>query len=214
MVGGLLLKSNIEDACTHRALLTTSYKQMANNGGGVLELNFFRTPCFSRWPMKVGVRYWTHSEGWQEGWGPGKKMFAHLTTRYKQMAQGRWGWGTGWGRLPLIARRQRRASSLAREKPAQKAFVAFSTFLPLSNLDWDFCGARAAQYKSYTHPIFSYCDHPLCKANLKLWPLFWECNNNTIPPLGGHGECMSFPISPFRGHVGRPPPHGHICPPT
>ena len=149
--------------------------------------------------MKVGVRYWTHSEGWQEGWGSGKKMFAHLTTRYKQMAQGRWGWGTGWGRLPLIARRQRRASSLAREKPAQKAFVAFSTFLPLSNLDWDFCGARAAQYKSYTHPIFSYCDHPLCKANLKLWPLFWECINSKIPPPGGHGEYMSFPISPFRG---------------
>ena len=142
------------------------------------------------------------------------KMFAHLTTRYKQMAQGRWGWGTGWGRLPLIARRQRRASSLAREKPAQKAFVAFSTFLPLSNLDWDFCGARAAQYKSYTHPIFSYCDHPLCKANLKLWPLSWECNNSTIPPPGRHGECMSFPISPFRGHVWRPPPLGHICPPT
>ena len=43
MVGGLLLKSNIEDACTHRALLTKSYKQMANDGGGVLDSvsNFF-----------------------------------------------------------------------------------------------------------------------------------------------------------------------------
>ena len=69
MVGGLLLKSNIEDACTHMALLTTSYKQMANDMGEVLDSvsNFFGTPCFSRWPMKVGVKYWTHSEGWQEG---------------------------------------------------------------------------------------------------------------------------------------------------
>ena len=65
MVGGLLLKSNIEDARTHRALLTTSYKQMANDGGGVLDSvsNFFWNTLFQQMaPWKVGVRYWTHSE--------------------------------------------------------------------------------------------------------------------------------------------------------
>ena len=57
MVGGLLLKSNIEDACTHRALLTTSYKQMANDGGGVLDSvsNFFwEDPVSADGPMEGG----------------------------------------------------------------------------------------------------------------------------------------------------------------
>ena len=72
MVGGLLLKSNIEDACTHRALLTTSYKQMANDGGGVLDSVsiFFGTPSvtlFQQMAYEGGGEYWTHSEGWQEG---------------------------------------------------------------------------------------------------------------------------------------------------
>ena len=40
-------------------------------------------------PRKVGVRYWTHSEGWQEVQGKRiSKMFAHLTTSYKQMEGG------------------------------------------------------------------------------------------------------------------------------
>ena len=47
---GKLLKSNLEDACIHRAHLTTRCKQMANDGGGVLLV----TPCFSRWPMEGG----------------------------------------------------------------------------------------------------------------------------------------------------------------
>ena len=77
------------------------------------------------------------------------EVLAYVTSRHKQMGWGGgrplWSWpNLAWGgSLPL-----EEASSLAREKAAQKAFVAFSPFLPLSNLDWDFCGAAGADTAS------------------------------------------------------------------
>ena len=68
------------------------------------------------------------------------EMQAYVTSRCKQM-----GWGGGrplWPKAGSTAP-QEEASSLFREKAAQKAFVAFSPFLLPSNLDWDFCGAGA-----------------------------------------------------------------------
>ena len=78
------------------------------------------------------------------------EMLAYVTSRCKQM-----GWGGGrplWPKAGSTAP-QEEASSLFREKAAQKAFVAFSPFLPSSNLDWDFCGAAKAD----TASIFYLC---------------------------------------------------------
>ena len=71
-----------------------------------------------------------------------------------QVDVSRWGEvGVAPSGQKLAGAPQEEASSLFREKAAQKAFVAFSPFLPSSNLDWDFCGAAKAD----TASIFYLC---------------------------------------------------------
>ena len=67
-------------------------------------------------------------------------------------------YGMRWGSPPLAkswaGAPQEEASSLFPEEAAQKAFVAFSPFLPSSNIDWDFCGAAGADRASIFYLCF------------------------------------------------------------
>ena len=171
-------------------------------------------------------------------------MFAHLTTRYKQMAKGRWGWCTGWLRFSEIeyqrclhiwqqaisrwkvgvrhwmgatpADREEAAAGLVTRpwKTGAKSiccfFYLFAPLQPRLGLLW--CEGCTVQVVHASH--LQLLRSPSFQSKFEVMTIILRMYQQHNPTTRGHGECMSFPISPFRGHVCRPPPHGHICPPT